>query len=205
MIPDVRRIISGYTVRQLLVRVAEEYVWWIIRSWPGFEGVFLRYLFLKCTTRRLAGFCWISQGCTISNSYALSIGKNFATNRNVLIDAIGGIEIGDSSGIGPNCVLLSHEHSMLTRDNYAGKQTYKRRPITIGSGVWISSNCFVKAGVIIGDFAVVGACSNVMGDVPPNGRVIGSPARPFVGAMRDLLAQGGSASSPSPDPKIGSG
>lgn len=191
MIPNVRHILSGYTAKQFLVRVAEEYLWWIIRSFPGYEGVVLRYLFLKCTTKRLAGFCWISQGCAIANSHGLSIGKNFATNRNVLIDAIGGIEIGDSTGIGPNCVLLAHQHSMLTSENYANKQAYRRKPIKIGSGVWISSNCFISAGVTIGDRAVVGACSNVVSDVPDNGRVIGSPAQPYVAAMRDLLAQKG--------------
>jgi len=197
LIPDTKRILSGYTAKQFLVRVAEEYLWWIIRSFPGYEGVFLRYLFLKCTTKRLAGFCWISQGCTIYNSHGLSIGKDFATNRNVLIDAIGGIEIGDSTGIGPNCVLLAHEHSMLTKESYASTKAYRRKPIKIGSGVWISSNSFIKAGVTIGDNAVIGACSNVIADVPSNGRVIGSPARPYTDAMRQFLAPTDTGSSAS--------
>ena len=188
MTPNVKHILSGYSARQFIVRVAEEYLWWILRSLPGYEGVFLRYLFLRCTTKRLAGFCWISQGCTIVNSHALSIGKNFCTNRNVLIDAIGGIDIGDDANIGPNCVLLSHEHSMLTKESYASPRAYRRKPIRIGSGVWIGANCFIKAGVSIGNAAVVGACSNVVSDVPDNGRVIGSPARPYVAAMRELLA-----------------
>ena len=190
MLPiNVRLILSGYSIKQLLVRVAEEYLWFFIRSWPGFEGIMLRYFFLKCTTRKLSGFCWISQGCTISNSYGLSLGKNFATNRNVLIDAIGGIEVGDNTGIGPNCVVLSHEHSMLAQGNYAREESYKRKPIKIGSGVWISSNCFIKAGVSIGDNAVVGACSNVITDVPENGRVIGSPARPYAQVLREFLSK----------------
>lgn len=194
MIPDTKRILSGYSARQFLTRVAEEYAWWLIRSFPGYEGVWLRYLFLKCTAKRLDGFCWISQGCTISNSYGLSIGKNFAINRNVLIDAIGGIDIGDSTGIGPNSVVLSHEHSMLTTQGYTHESTYRRKRITIGSGVWISANCFIKAGVTIGDNAVVGACSSVVTDVPSNARVIGSPARPYVEAMRELLTQSKAAS-----------
>lgn len=190
MLSNVRRILGSYRMKELLVRIAEEYLWWIIKSWPGFEGLFLRYLFLKCTTRRLDGFCWISQGCTITNSYGLSIGKGFAINRNVILDAIGGIEIGDGAGIGPNSVLISHEHSMLAVDGYFTERAYKRRPIKIGAGVWIGSNCFIKAGVTIGDNAVVGACSNVIADVPPNARVIGSPARPYSEAVREFLLQG---------------
>jgi acetyltransferase-like isoleucine patch superfamily enzyme len=189
MLPNVKRILSQYSLKQFLIRIAEEYIWWILRNWPGFEGIVLRYLFLKCTTKKLAGFCWISRGCTIVNSYGLSIGKNFATNQNVLIDALGGIEIGDNTGIGPNCVIIAQEHSMLSKEDSAGRRAYKKKSIKIGSNVWIGSNCFIKAGVTIGDYAVIGACSNVITDVPANGRVIGSPARPYVEVMREFLSK----------------
>lgn len=186
---SVRLILAGYRFKHLMVRLAEEYLWWVLRSLPGFEGVFLRYLFLKCTAKEVKGFCWISQGCTIVNSYELRIGRNFSTNRNVLIDAIGGIAIGDNTGVGPNCVIISQEHSMLAQGDYFSDRAYRKKPIKLGSNVWIGSNCFIKAGVTIGDHAVVGACSNVITDVPPNGRVIGSPARPYVAALRQLLAK----------------
>jgi acetyltransferase-like isoleucine patch superfamily enzyme len=186
-LPNIRLVLGQYTLRQLLVRFAEEYLWWLIRSLPGFEGIFLRYLFLKLTARKLDGFCWISQGCTLSNSYGLSIGRNFATNRNLLIDGIGGIEIGDDTGIGPNCVILSHEHTMLTSGDYSGEPAYRKRPIQIGSRVWIGANTFIKSGVTLGDGCVIGACSNVVTDVPPNARVIGSPARPYTEVMREML------------------
>src|SRR5262245_45580211 len=113
MLVNVRSILRGYSLWELLVRVAEEYLWWIIRSWPGFEGVVLRHLFLKVTARRLDGFAWIAQGCTIYNSYNLSIGRHFAISRNVFIDAIGGIEIGDDTGVGPNTVILAQDHRMV--------------------------------------------------------------------------------------------
>jgi acetyltransferase-like isoleucine patch superfamily enzyme len=199
VIPNFRGLLASYSARQLFVRLAEEYLWWIIRSWPGFEGVALRYLFLRGTAKRVDGFCWISQGCTISNSYGLSIGKGFATARNVLIDAVGGIEIGDDTGIGPNTVILAQEHSMLTDEHYGKDRSYRKKPIRIGSGVWIGANCFIKAGVSIGDAAVVGACSNVIADVPSNGRVIGSPARPYTVVMREYLAAERNAARAAPE------
>ena len=81
MLSGIRHIMSGYSVKQILVRGAEEYLWWFIRSLPGFEGVVLRYLFLKCTTKRLDGFCWISQGCTIANSLIYPLAKNLPPTR----------------------------------------------------------------------------------------------------------------------------
>jgi acetyltransferase-like isoleucine patch superfamily enzyme len=182
------RILRQYTIGQLAVRAAEEYLWWIIRSWPGISGLFLRYLFLKTTAKRLDGFCWISQGCTFTNSYGLSIGTHFATGRNVLMDAIGNIEIGHHVGIGPNCVLLSHEHRMVGTARYYEDGSYRRLPIRIDSDSWIGANCFVKAGVTIGENSIVGACSNVISDLAPGSRSIGSPAIPFVQAMRQFVA-----------------
>ncbi len=185
---NVGTILRGYTLRQLVTRFAEEYVWWLIRSWPGFEGVWMRYLFLKLTTKRLGGFCWISQGCTIYNTYNLEIGRSFTIGRNVQIDAIGGIVIGDGAGIGPGTIVLSQEHSTVSPSGHFGKGSFRLRPVRIGERAWIGANCFVKAGVTIGDDAVVAACSNVIEDVPAKATVIGSPARSYIQAIRELRA-----------------
>jgi len=187
MIGNVARLLRTYRFKGLVVRLAEEYFWWIVRSWPGFEGVFFRYLFLRCTTARLDGFCWISAGCTIVNAHKLSIGKNFAVNRNILIDAIGGIEIGDNCGIGPNSVIIAQEHTTLASGDYNAPENHRARPIVIGKDVFISANCFIKSGVTIGDGAVVGAGSTVLGDLKPGARVIGAPAMDLFRALR--LAQ----------------
>ena len=190
MFRNILNISRKYTFNQLLVRFAEEYIWWIIKSWPGVEGVTFRYIFLKCTTRKIDGFCWISKGCTIVNSFGLSIGKNFAVNTNVLIDGIGGIFIGDNSGIGPNSVLISQEHKMLSKYGFVGGESYRNsrtKPIQLGSDVWIGANCFIKAGVEIGNNSVVGACSNVLTDLPEDSKVIGSPARPYFQVMREFF------------------
>jgi acetyltransferase-like isoleucine patch superfamily enzyme len=190
--PNVKQVLARYKLKQFIVRIAEEYLWWIVKSLPGYEGLYLRYWFLKCTTRKIDGFCWISQGCRILNSHSLSIGKNFATNANVLIDALGGIDIGDNTGIGPNCVLIAQEHNMLSKYGVVGDESHKNqhiKPISIGSDVWIGANCFIKAGITIGDHAVVGACSNVITDVPQRMTVIGSPARPYTQVMREFLSR----------------
>jgi acetyltransferase-like isoleucine patch superfamily enzyme len=189
MLVDVRGVLKGYSLGQFFGRLAEEYLWWIIRSWPGLEGVWFRYLFLKLVTRRLDGFCWIAQGCQIVNCHNLSIGRNFATSRNVLIDALGGIEIGDDTGVGPNSVIISHEHAMMSQGGHFGPKARRLRAIRLGSRVWIGANTFIKAGVAIGDDAVVGACSNVIEDVPPRGRVIGSPARPYFEVLRETRSR----------------
>ena len=51
------------------------------------------------------------------------------------------------------------------------------KTVVIGNDVWIGENCFIKAGVTIGDGAVVGAHSVVTKDIPPYAIVAGAPAK----------------------------
>jgi acetyltransferase-like isoleucine patch superfamily enzyme len=188
MLPNARHLLGGYRAKELLVRVAEEYVWWLLRSLPGFEGVVLRYLFLRATTKRLAGFCWIGPGCTLSHTYNLSIGTGFTTTRNVMIEAYGGVTIGDNCSIGANTVILSREHNTMSRKTaYTDPSAHRVKPVVLGNDVWVASNCFVKAGVTIGDGAVIGACSSVLADVQPGARMLGVPAISWFEAMRAAL------------------
>ncbi len=48
---------------------------------------------------------------------------------------------------------------------------------TIGNDVWIGYGAFLRAGVTIGDGAVIGTRALVMHDVPPYAIVVGTPAR----------------------------
>jgi acetyltransferase-like isoleucine patch superfamily enzyme len=48
---------------------------------------------------------------------------------------------------------------------------------TIGNDVWIGHGAFLRAGVTVGDGAVIGSRALVMHDVPPYAIVVGSPAR----------------------------
>ena len=48
---------------------------------------------------------------------------------------------------------------------------------TIGHDVWIGYGAFLRAGVTVGDGAVIGTRAMVMHDVPPYAIVVGSPAR----------------------------
>jgi acetyltransferase-like isoleucine patch superfamily enzyme len=51
-------------------------------------------------------------------------------------------------------------------------------PVTeIGPDVWIGQGAFLKAGLVIGPGAIIGARATVLKDVPPYAVVVGTPAR----------------------------
>jgi putative colanic acid biosynthesis acetyltransferase WcaF len=52
------------------------------------------------------------------------------------------------------------------------------QPIIIKSGAWIATDCFIAPGVKIGSNAVIGARSNVFGDMPPSMICYGTPCVP---------------------------
>jgi len=52
-------------------------------------------------------------------------------------------------------------------------------PIVIGRNTWLGADVFVGPGVTIGELAVVGARSVVVGDLPPRQVCVGAPCRPI--------------------------
>ena len=68
----------------------------------------------------------------------------------------------------------------LTASSFEPLERHSERPpIIIGNDVWIGTGAYVRAGVSIGDGAIVGARSVVTKDIPPYTVVAGNPARPL--------------------------
>jgi acetyltransferase-like isoleucine patch superfamily enzyme len=72
-------------------------------------------------------------------------------------------------------VFLSHRDSVKTKFSHHHYQ--KLASTTIGNDVWIGYGARIRAGVKIGDGAVVGMASVVTKDVAPYAVVAGNPAR----------------------------
>ena len=82
------------------------------------------------------------------------------------INAKHGVEIGDEVQIGSHCSI----YSLSTIDDAHGKVTLKK-------GCKIGSHSVVMPGVTIGENAMIGACSFVNKDIPPNCVAFGVPAK----------------------------
>jgi acetyltransferase-like isoleucine patch superfamily enzyme len=166
-------IFSRLTFRELLIRTCDEYFWWIFKNLPGFSGLYLRYLYVKCFAKKVNGFVAIQRGVNILYTFGLELGKNIIINRGCIIIAEGGIKIGDNSALGTNVTLVANSHDLIT----AGTKDYSRRnrkaPIVIGSGSILCANVVVNGGVCIGNNVVISANTAVSVDVP-NDQVVSS-------------------------------
>lgn len=91
----------------------------------------------------------------------------------------GGVVIGGASHpmdyLSTSPVFLSHRDSVKTKlAKHVFNPVYRTR---VGNDVWIGERALIKAGVSIGDGAVIGMGAVVTKDVPPYAIVGGNPAK----------------------------
>ena len=103
------------------------------------------------------------------------------------------IEIGDYSWIGDDVVLYSldeikiGQHCVISQKTYICTASHNikditfklvTKPVLIGNGVWIATDCFISPGVKIGANTVIGARSSVFKDMPSQQVCWGNPCIP---------------------------
>lgn len=155
----------------------EETLGWIVRSLPGLFGMALRWGLYRLLFAELKSFCTIYPGVYFTHTYGLKVGRGFSPNSGALIDARGGIDIGDHVMVGPYAVIASSNHAHHQTDAPIASVDHVMAPVKIGNDVWIGAHAVVTGGVTIGNGVVVSAGAVVTKDVADYQIVGGVPAR----------------------------
>lgn len=147
--------------------------------------VFISNMFInKIPSRSLRKFWYEMLGSKIGKSSVLfrrvevlapnqlTVGKNSSVGWFSLLDARGGIYIGNNVTVASYCKLVTGSHDI--NDPKFGAQF---SPIIIGDYVWIGTGAIILQSVNIGEGAVVCAGAVVTKDVPPYTVVGGVPAK----------------------------
>lgn len=132
----------------------------------------------SCFGAKMGG-CFYKGSCELQPRYEKSkimIGKNVATNNNLLIICASEVIIGDNTLIGEGVMIIDHDAH--------GTYPYDRRtsigkvgPICIGENVWIGSRAIILPGTKIGNNSIVGAGAVVKGEFADNVIIVGNPAK----------------------------
>jgi len=91
----------------------------------------------------------------------LKIGKNVSIGWFALLDARGGITIGENTNISSYTKFITGSHDIDDKEF-----TAEFKSINIGKKVWVGTGATVLQGVTIGDGAVVAAGAVVTKDIP---------------------------------------
>lgn len=100
----------------------------------------------------------------VQYGYNVILGENFAANWECHFQDCAPITIGDNVMVGPGVQILTGDGET-------------RRPVKLGSWIWLGGRSVIYPGVTIGDRVTVSAGSVVKEDIPSNVVVAGNPAK----------------------------
>jgi acetyltransferase-like isoleucine patch superfamily enzyme len=93
-----------------------------------------------------------------------------------VINSVGGLYVGENSGIGYNCIIFTAQHRYRNAEAIPFDRKAELKPVIIRDFVWIAAGVKILPGVEIGEGAIVGMGSVVTKSIPPLAIVIGNPA-----------------------------
>lgn len=105
----------------------------------------------------------------------LKVGKNCWIGKNLKINGIGTVIIGDNCDIGPEVTFQTGGHHIGDRTRRAGEGRVFNQ--SVGSGTWIGGRSTILNSVQIGSGCVIAGCSCVLHDVEDDTLVAGIPAK----------------------------
>ncbi len=124
------------------------------------------HLFAECGEN-----CRFFKGITFTFGHDISIGDNVVIHDDVHLDDRGELEIGDRVSISDGAHVYSHDHDVIDQTEVRNYRTI------IEDDVRLTFDSMVRAGVKVGENALVGARAIVQRDVPAHHVVVGSPAK----------------------------
>lgn len=143
-----------------------------------------RLLGLVMTDDERAADLGLPEGCRVRESAKvimpenLTCGSHVWIGENAMVDASGGLTIGDHTTVAGAVLVWTHTSSLsnLMGANQPGNPYIRRSPTRIGSRTFIGGPSVIYPGVTIGDGVIVMPMSVVTGNVGDNVIVAGAPA-----------------------------
>ncbi len=133
---------------------------------------------LKNYSKEINGVRLAHQG-QIDGNVEIGFGTYINSGFRIVSGTESKVVIGKYCAIGRNFSAASRTHDLFrpTADEDNKTHKIKEKSILIGNYVWIGDNVFVKEGLKVDDYAVLGANSVIVQDVKKFEIVAGNPAK----------------------------
>ncbi|WP_336135248.1 acyltransferase [Natronomonas amylolytica] len=130
-----------------------------------FRRMLADHLFEECGDN-----CRFFKGITFTYGHNISVGDNVVVHDDVHLDDRGKLTIGDRVSISDGVHVYSHDHDIVDQTDVENFHTI------IEDDARVTYDAMVRAGVRVGENAIVGSRAVVQSDVPAHHVVVGAPA-----------------------------
>jgi len=131
-----------------------------------FRRMLAKHLFAECGDN-----CRFFKGISFTYGHNISVGDNVVVHDDVHLDDRGKLTVGDRVSISDDAHVYSHDHDVVDQTEVKNYHTI------IEDDARITYDSMVRAGVRVGENAILAAKSAVSRDVPAHHIAAGSPAK----------------------------
>ena len=132
------------------------------------EGTRIWHWVHVCAGAQIGRDCSLGQAVFVANQ--VIIGNNVKIQNNVSV--YDGVILEDDVFCGPSMVFTN-----VINPRSAVNRRHEYRPTQVKRGATLGANCTIVCGVVIGEYAFIGAGAVVTHDVAPYALMVGVPAR----------------------------
>ena len=163
---------SPWTLENRMLRLLWETAWTLLCVWTPKPLNPWRLFWLRVFGAHIHGTPFIHQRVRIAIPWNLTVHDGACLGDRANAYTLGEIEIGARATVAQESYLSSGSHDFVN----PGLRLVVAK-VTIGEDAFLGARTFVMPGVTVGARSVVGACSVVTKDVPPDVFAAGNPCR----------------------------
>ena len=130
-----------------------------------FRRMLADHLFAECGEN-----CRFFKGISFTYGHNISVGDNVVVHDDVHLDDRGKLTIGDRVSVSDGVHVYSHDHDIVDQTEVENFHT------VIEDDVRLTYDSMVRAGVTVGENAILGARAVAQSDVPAHHVAVGTPA-----------------------------
>jgi acetyltransferase-like isoleucine patch superfamily enzyme len=172
--PSYARLLFRYLWRRFLTPAG----WRWQTAGPVFFGRRLELEIGRRGTIRFGRFVWIGDGTKIRcHEGEVIVGDKTVLGQECTISAYKRVRIGEQCVVADRAMFIDFDHGVVEVERPIRLQGIYKRPVEVGSNVWVGYGACVLRGVSVGDNSILGTNSVVTKDVPQNGVAGGVPAK----------------------------